>query len=83
MEPLFGPLPSLGLTGIRWVVAGGESGPRHWRLDLPWVRDIRDHCADEHIPFFFKKVGRPSPKAGGRQLDGRTWDQYPASMTAW
>jgi protein gp37 len=77
LEPLLGPLPSLDLTGIHWVIVGGESGPRHRPLDLAWVRDIRDRCADLHIPLHFKQVGGPTAKAGGRLLDGRTWDQYP------
>jgi protein gp37 len=82
LEPLLGPLPSLDLTGIHWVIAGGESGPRYRMPDLSWIRDIRDRCVDQHVPFFFKQVGGPSPKAGGRLLDGRIWDQYPATMTA-
>lgn len=77
LEPLLGPLPSLDLTGIHWVIIGGESGPRHRMLDLAWVREIRDHCADQGIPLFFKQVGGATPKAGGRLLDGRTWDQMP------
>jgi protein gp37 len=82
LEPLLGPLSSLDLTGIHWVIAGGESGTRYRMPDLAWVRDIRDRCVDQHVPFFFKQVGGPSPKAGGRLLDGRTWDQYPVTMTA-
>lgn len=78
LEPLLGPLPGLDLTGIHWVIAGGESGPRHRMLDLSWVRDIRDRCTDQQIPFFFKQVGGRTPKAGGRILDGRTWDEFPA-----
>lgn len=79
LEPLLGPLPSLGLDGIHWVIAGGESGPGHRVLDLAWVRGIRDHCVDQDVAFFFKQVGGPTPKAGGRQLDSRTWDQMPAT----
>jgi protein gp37 len=79
LEPLLGPLPSLDLTDIHWVIAGGESGRRHRMLDLAWVRDIRDRCVDQQIPFFFKQVGGVTPKAGGRLLDGRTWDEYPAA----
>jgi protein gp37 len=78
-EPLLGPLPSLDLTGIDWVIAGGESGPRHRPLDLDWVRDLRDRCADEQVAFFFKQVGGRTPKAGGRLLDGRTHDDMPAA----
>lgn len=78
LEPLLGPLPTLELIGIHWVIAGGESGPRHRPVDLAWVRDIRDRCGDQHVPFFFKQVGGRTPKAGGRHLDGRTWSQFPA-----
>lgn len=78
LEPLLGPLPTLDLSDIDWVIAGGESGPRHRSVDLAWVRDIRDRCADQRVPFFFKQVGGRTPKAGGRHLDGRTWSQYPA-----
>jgi protein gp37 len=78
LEPLLGPLPSLDLTRIDWVIAGGESGPQFRALDLGWVRDLRDRCARRQIPLFFKQVGGASPKAGGRLLDGRTWDEFPA-----
>jgi protein gp37 len=77
VEPLLGPLPGLNLQDIDWVIVGGESGPRHRRLDLDWVRDIRDRCVTERIPFFFKQVGGVRPKSGGRLLDGRTWDEMP------
>ncbi|MEV0650118.1 phage Gp37/Gp68 family protein [Phytomonospora sp. NPDC050363] len=76
-EPLLGPLPSLNLDGIDWAIVGGESGPGHRPLDLGWVRDIRDHCLDQQVRLFFKQVGGLTPKAGGRLLDGRTWDEYP------
>jgi len=78
LEPLLGPLPSLDLSSIDWVIAGGESGPGHRSVDLDWVRDLRDRCSAREIAFFFKQVGGPTPKAGGRDLDGRTWDQMPA-----
>jgi protein gp37 len=78
LEPLLGPLPSLDLTGVDWVIAGGESGPGHRPADLDWIRDLRDRCAAQDIAFFFKQVGGVTPKAGGRDLDGRTWDQMPA-----
>ena len=79
-EPLLGPLPSLDLTGIDWVIVGGESGRGFRPLDLDWVRDLRDRCQALSIALFFKQVGGVRPKAGGRLLDGRTWDEYP-SMT--
>src|SRR6266581_2965650 len=77
LEPLLGPLPSLDLASIDWVIVGGESGPGHRPLDLDWVRQIRDRCLELGIPLFFKQVGGRTPKAGGRTLDGRTWDQMP------
>jgi protein gp37 len=82
LEPLLGPLPSLSLKGIDWVIAGGESGPRHRPVDPAWVRDIRDQCCAEGIAFFFKQWGGRFPKAGGRLLDGRTWDEMPGLMAA-
>ncbi|CAN5863676.1 DUF5131 family protein [soil metagenome] len=75
-EPLLGALEP-DLTGIHWVIAGGESGVGYRQLDLDWVRVLRDRCAVEQVPFFFKQVGGRTPKAGGRILDGRTWDEYP------
>src|SRR5260221_3531616 len=78
LEPLLGPLASLDLVGIDWVIVGGESGPDFRPLDLAWVRDLRDRCVSMRIPLFFKQVGGLTPKAGGRLLDSRTWEQYPA-----
>lgn len=76
-EPLLGPLEGLELQGIDWLIAGGESGPRHRRVDPDWVRDLRDRCSAEGVAFFFKQWGGRTPKAGGRELDGRTWDGMP------
>lgn len=76
-EPLLGPV-RLSLRGIHWVIAGGESGRNYRPVTLDWVRQIRDQCQRMHVPFFFKQVGGYTPKAGGRELDGRTWDQFPA-----
>jgi protein gp37 len=76
-EPLLGPLPSLDLAGIDWVICGGESGPGHRPADPAWVRELRDRCIGAGVAFFFKQWGGRTPKAGGRRLDGRTWDQYP------
>jgi protein gp37 len=77
LEPLLGPLPSLDLTGIDWVIVGGESGPEHRPFDPDWARDLRDRCVDAGVAFFFKQHGGRTPKSGGRELDGRTWDQFP------
>jgi protein gp37 len=78
LEPLLGPLPSLDLEGIGWVIVGGESGPGARPVDPDWVRDLRDRSVDAGVPFFFKQWGGRTPKAGGRELDGRTWDEYPS-----
>lgn len=82
LEPLLGPLPSLDLAGIDWVIVGGESGPCFRPLDLDWVREIRDQCRARGVALFFKQIGGVSPKAGGRLLDGRTWDEFPAGQLA-
>ena len=57
LEPLLGPLPSLDLTGIDWVIVGGESGHGARPMDPEWVRDIRDRCLDAGVAFFFKQWG--------------------------
>ena len=77
LEPLLGPLPRLDLSGIDWVIAGGESGPRSRSLDGDWVRDIRDRCLACRVPFFFKQWGGANKKKAGRLLDARTWDEMP------
>lgn len=77
-EPLLGPLESLDLDGIHWVITGGESGRGHRPVDPQWVRDIRDQCLLAGVAFFHKQWGGPTPKAGGRLLDGRTWDEFPS-----
>lgn len=76
-EPLPGPLEGLDLTGIERLIAGGESGPAHRRIDLDRVRDLRDRCTSEDVALFFKQRGGRWPKTGGRGLDGRTWDDMP------
>ena len=77
-EPLLGRLEGLDLSDIDWLIAGGESGPRHRRVQIDWIRELRDRCRDEQVAFFFKQWGGRTPKAGGRDLDGRTWDEMPA-----
>ncbi|MCA2304819.1 DUF5131 family protein [Mycobacterium intracellulare] len=81
-EPLIGPLDGIDLSGIHWVIAGGESGPRHRHVDGEWVRQIRDSCRDSGVPFFFKQWGGRTPKSLGRELDGRVWDEMPAVAAA-
>ena len=77
VEPLLGPLGKLELAGIDWVIAGGESGPRARPMDAEWVRAIRDECVRQDVAFFFKQWGGLRPKDGGRELDGREWNDFP------
>jgi protein gp37 len=76
-EPLLGPLDSLVLDGIGWVIAGGESGPNRRPPDPAWITDLRDRCVSSSVPFFFKQWGGRTAKAGGRELEGRVWDELP------
>jgi protein gp37 len=76
-EPLLGPLGEVDFTGIDWVIAGGESGPRARPMDIAWGRELRDQCLRDDVSFFFKQWGGRTPKIGGRELDGRTWDDMP------
>lgn len=78
-EPLLGPLPSLELGHLQWLITGGESGPNHRRVDVEWVRDLRRRCVEHGVAFFHKQWGGRTPKAGGRLLDGRTWNEMPAA----
>lgn len=77
IEPLLGPLPDLDLSGIDWVIVGGESGPGARPMQSDWVISIRDACIRESVPFFFKQWGGPHKKIAGRELEDRTWSQMP------
>jgi len=79
-EPLLGPLDAVDLTGIHWLITGGESGGRHRPCDPDWVRDLRDRAQQNGVSFFHKQWGGRTPKAGGRTLDGRTWDELPVTL---
>ena len=82
VEPLLEDLGPLDLRGIHWVIVGGESGPGARPLDGAWVRPIRDQCAEQGVPFFFKQWGGVMKKIHGRILDGRTHDAFPACVAA-
>lgn len=97
IEPLLEDLGEMDLSGIDWIITGGESGfhiqkkntterslvenvsnqwtPREDRI--PWVRSIRDQCIDQEVNFFHKQWGGPFAKSGGREIDGRVWDEIP------
>jgi protein gp37 len=75
-EPLLGPL-QLDLAGIDWVIVGGESGIGYRPMNPEWVLGIKEQCEAAGVAFFFKQWGGRTPKAGGRMLNGRTWDEMP------
>ena len=76
-EPLIGPILNLDLTGIDWVIVGGESGPNARPMKEAWVLDIRDQCLGSNTPFFFKQWGGKNKKKEGRLLEGKIWAQFP------
>ena len=78
LEPLLGPIPTLNLSGINWVIVGGESGPKSRPMKSQWVTDIRHQCFHAQVPFFFKQWGGVNKKRAGRLLEGRTWDELPS-----
>jgi protein gp37 len=80
LEPLLGPLGPLDLSGIHWVIVGGESGPGARPIQAKWVREIRKQCSVAGIPFFFKQWGGVQKKRNDRVLDDRTWDEMPKRM---
>ncbi|WP_060788940.1 DUF5131 family protein, partial [Geobacillus zalihae] len=80
-EPLIGPLDNLDLTGIHWVIVGGESGPGARPMQAEWVRSIRDQCQEQRVAFFFKQWGGVQKHRTGRTLDNRTYDEYPSLIT--
>jgi protein gp37 len=82
LEPLLGPLKNLDLSGIDWAIVGGESGAGARPMRIDWVTSIRQQCQDANVAFFFKQWGGVQKKRNGRELEGRTWDEMPASMAA-
>lgn len=77
VEPMLGPIGRVNLKGIHWVIAGGESGPKARPLEEGWVCDLRNQCRSSRVAFFFKQWGGRTPKAGGRKLQGREWNEFP------
>ena len=80
IEPLLGPVTDMDLSGISWVIVGGESGPKARPMDSRWVTDIHDLCMRERIPFFFKQWGGKTPKSGGRKLNGIEHNAVPLPL---
>jgi len=76
-EPLLGPIRNVDLSGINWIIVGGESGQNARQMDSEWVREIRNNCLKSNTPFFFKQWGGFNKKKNGRILDGKYWNQQP------
>ncbi|MCZ7564731.1 MAG: DUF5131 family protein [Xanthobacteraceae bacterium] len=81
-EPLLGSVATADLTGIHWVIVGGESGPRARPMSPSWVHEIEAMCKSAGIQFFFKQWGGTNKKRAGRLLNGRTADGMPTVSPA-
>jgi protein gp37 len=79
IEPLLEDVGDLDLTGIHWVIVGGESGPRARPMKPGWVRAIRRQCREQSVPFFFKQWGGVQKSKAGRLLDGREYNEFPGT----
>lgn len=77
IEPLLEDLGRINLRGIHWVIVGGESGAGARAMSAEWVRGIKDQCRKANVPFFFKQWGGVRKSETGRELDGRTYSQFP------
>jgi protein gp37 len=82
IEPLLEDLGEINLSGITWVIVGGESGPGARPMKKEWVLSIRDQCCEQKVPFFFKQWGGVRKAKNGRSLEGRTYDEYPSRAVA-
>lgn len=79
-EPLISDIGAVDLAGIHWAIVGGESGPKARPIEQKWVEKLQRSCAHQGTAFFFKQWGGTNKKAAGRELNGRTWDEYPRSI---
>ena len=79
-EPLLESIGKVNLSGVAWVIVGGESGPMARPMALNWVTELRDQCRTAGVAFFFKQWGGPRPKSGGRLLEGQEYNEFPWSI---
>ena len=77
VEPLIGRIGEFDLANIDWVIVGGESGPGHRPMLPEWVDEVQEQCTEQAVAFFFKQWGGIRPKANGRLLKGREWNEFP------
>jgi len=80
LEPLIGPLEALPLDGIRWVIVGGESGPKARPVRKEWITSIFRQCCAARVPFFFKQWGGVRKDLTGRELNGRIYNEMPGAL---
>ena len=78
IEPLLDSVGEFDVSGISWVIVGGESGPGARAVEEKWVCEVRDLCEENRIPFFFKQWGGLRPTSGGRALEGLEYNGMPA-----
>ncbi len=80
IEPMIGAIEGLDLSGIDWVIVGGESGPQARAIRKEWALAIRDNCIAAKVPFFFKQWGGTNKKKAGRLLEGKIWNEFPVLL---
>jgi len=80
VEPLLEGLGKINLAKIDWVIVGGESGPGARPLEKEWVTSIQQQCEHAGVPFFFKQWGGIQKSKAGRELNGRTYDEFPERL---
>ena len=87
VEPLLEDVGKFDLTGIHWVIVGGESGPKARPMRPEWVESVQKQCEEQGAAFFFKQWGgwgadgkKRAKKYNGRELKGRTYDEMPATF---
>lgn len=81
IEPLLGPIPDLDLSGIDWVIVGGESGHGSRLMEAEWVADIRRACEEQTVPLFVKQTGeRLARQLGLKSKKGGDPAEWPADM---
>lgn len=79
-EPLIGEIKEIDLSGIHWAIVGGESGPRARPMQEIWVERLLEICRRDDVAFFFKQWGGRNKKVAGRELHGKTFDEYPIEL---
>lgn len=79
-EPLIGKIDEIDLRGVHWAIVGGESGPRSRPMEEAWVERLYEICRRDDVAFFFKQWGGRNKKATGRELHGRTYDEFPLDL---